>query len=437
MDGEWEMRDVSTGSARADIQNLMSSMDESFESPGPRGLLREHSFMGRASSTRNELPEDDIIDRALSIAKPSANPLQVHDTYRGSVKVAEATLKRIRVAQAATDEDEEEFGFKAREEYDDFREASLGWTDFLKKLHSDDGVANKGHTFTGMGRTHSMSEKAPTFFEEDTRATSEGVLDKFAGYMDQTLDHLDCIFGEFDMDDDDSLSPQEFRAGLQTLDIYLNDEVFNGFYHMLDVNGCGEITFSDFEISVRRLKMLNLFNPAFLRELGCPDTPSGVMSCLSYNFRDSVFLPRIDVEDEFIFLRREPWVSRRWVHVNCLDPLALVRLAVKYHLHPLAVEDALSVTTRPKADKYTKLQAFSFPSPFTQLKCVTFGCRYEDKHSGHYFVTLPVLSMRKVRVSLQVDQRGRQGRFCCRRRNKAGETEECEEVKSCMIIAWQ
>ena len=31
----------------------------------------------------------------------------------------------------------------------------------------------------------------------------------------------------------------------------------------------------------------------------------------------------------------------RWIHMRGLDPLMLLRLAIKYQLHPLSIEDAL------------------------------------------------------------------------------------------------
>jgi Mg2+ and Co2+ transporter CorA len=42
----------------------------------------------------------------------------------------------------------------------------------------------------------------------------------------------------------------------------------------------------------------------------------------------------------------------RWINLDRMDPLMLQRVAVKYHLHPLAVEDALTVGTRVKFDHY-------------------------------------------------------------------------------------
>merc|ERR1711985_64540 len=46
----------------------------------------------------------------------------------------------------------------------------------------------------------------------------------------------------------------------------------------------------------------------------------------------------------------------RWVHMQNLDKIMLLRLAVKYRLHPVAVEDALEMCHQPaKVDKYQDL----------------------------------------------------------------------------------
>lgn len=49
-------------------------------------------------------------------------------------------------------------------------------------------------------------------------------------------------------------------------------------------------------------------------------------------------------------------VSRRWLHVDAtrgLDRLTVVRLAVKFHLHPLAIDDIIDSRTTTKIDVYS------------------------------------------------------------------------------------
>ena len=57
--------------------------------------------------------------------------------------------------------------------------------------------------------------------------------------------------------------------------------------------------------------------------------------------------------DEFIASHRPDWCAVRWINIDGLtDHKAIEALARKYELHPLAVEDLLNTSTRPKADAY-------------------------------------------------------------------------------------
>lgn len=56
--------------------------------------------------------------------------------------------------------------------------------------------------------------------------------------------------------------------------------------------------------------------------------------------------------ETFIASRRPPWVKVRWINVDGLDPGAIRALAIKYALHPLAIEDVFSTTQRPKLETY-------------------------------------------------------------------------------------
>ena len=62
-----------------------------------------------------------------------------------------------------------------------------------------------------------------------------------------------------------------------------------------------------------------------------------------------------EVRDLAAFVRdhRPPWSAVRWINVDGLSDLGVVRaIAEKYHLHPLAVEDVLHVPQRPKVQAY-------------------------------------------------------------------------------------
>ena len=57
--------------------------------------------------------------------------------------------------------------------------------------------------------------------------------------------------------------------------------------------------------------------------------------------------------DDFIARHRPEWSVVRWINVDGLSDLGVIRaLAEKYRLHPLAVEDVLHVPQRPRVQAY-------------------------------------------------------------------------------------
>jgi magnesium transporter len=80
--------------------------------------------------------------------------------------------------------------------------------------------------------------------------------------------------------------------------------------------------------------------------------PTVRVTCIDYSPAQAVFE---DVQDmpEFIERHRQDWSSVRWINVDGLGDLAVVRaIAEKYRLHPLAIEDVLHVPQRPKVQAY-------------------------------------------------------------------------------------
>jgi magnesium transporter len=84
--------------------------------------------------------------------------------------------------------------------------------------------------------------------------------------------------------------------------------------------------------------------------------PSGavpaVVRCIDYG-PGQVQSQEIRDLDAFIAGHRPEWATVRWINVDGLTDMRVVRaLAEKYHLHPLAIEDLLHVTHRPKVEPY-------------------------------------------------------------------------------------
>jgi magnesium transporter len=79
-----------------------------------------------------------------------------------------------------------------------------------------------------------------------------------------------------------------------------------------------------------------------------------IVTCIDYGPQQAQVQ---DVKDMGVFLaaHRPEWATVRWINVDGLTDMSVIRgLAEKYHLHPLAVEDILHVTHRPKVEAYNE-----------------------------------------------------------------------------------
>ena len=79
-------------------------------------------------------------------------------------------------------------------------------------------------------------------------------------------------------------------------------------------------------------------------------TPAPV-TCIDYA-SERVEVRRIHDLGAFVESRRPAWVAVRWINVDGLDPAAIRALAIKYGLHPLAIEDLLVPGQRPKLESF-------------------------------------------------------------------------------------
>jgi magnesium transporter len=76
------------------------------------------------------------------------------------------------------------------------------------------------------------------------------------------------------------------------------------------------------------------------------------ITCIDYSPEQVESREIKDVEG-FIIHHRPGWSAVRWINVDGLTDSGLIRaLAIKYDLHPLAIEDMLKTTQRPKFDVY-------------------------------------------------------------------------------------
>ncbi len=85
-----------------------------------------------------------------------------------------------------------------------------------------------------------------------------------------------------------------------------------------------------------------------------PATPAAPVKVTVIDYSaDQVEMHGVLDFDAFLEAHRPAWTTVRWINIDGLgSPQAIEALAKKYELHPLAVEDLLNTSTRPKADAY-------------------------------------------------------------------------------------
>lgn len=84
-----------------------------------------------------------------------------------------------------------------------------------------------------------------------------------------------------------------------------------------------------------------------------PGKPGQVtMTCTDY-CREKIVVQEIDNLKDFLDHHRPDWSVVRWINVNGLSDMRIIHaLATKYNLHPLAIEDILHLSQRPKVEPY-------------------------------------------------------------------------------------
>ena len=86
-----------------------------------------------------------------------------------------------------------------------------------------------------------------------------------------------------------------------------------------------------------------------------PSTPGPVAITVIDYGPDKVEVQQVGDIDAFIAAHRPEWAAVRWINIDGLNDLRVIRaFAEKYNLHPLAIEDVLHVTHRPKVEPYSE-----------------------------------------------------------------------------------
>ena len=161
----------------------------------------------------------------------------------------------------------------------------------------------------------------------------------------------------------DELTAEEvMHTELQSNNVDLCDEALLRILMRFKLRDWRDISLRQFAFMFRKLKLAELFCAEDLLE---DQRCTGILHILDYTpmqvFPDTGQWPlaQDQVQRWFFrpYIRHRPSVDNakvlaedepvRWIHMRHLDPIMLLRLALKYHRHPLHVEDALLMKRQP------------------------------------------------------------------------------------------
>jgi Mg2+ and Co2+ transporter CorA len=189
---------------------------------------------------------------------------------------------------------------------------------------------------------------------------------------DVTVGRLQDIFDRFDEDGDGRVNISELREALASQGFEIDErgakEIADHVWRRWGVgylgpDGCSSIGRTHFEMMMKRLRLAELFTPNSghvqwkkYHKIPCP------ISICDFNAKETQIENLNEAtEQQFFFghqrLLNSSGMVTRWVHVDAtegLDRLAMLRLAVKYLLHPLAIGDIFDARTTSKMDRYAE-----------------------------------------------------------------------------------
>uniref|UniRef100_A0A7S0T9I4 EF-hand domain-containing protein n=1 Tax=Pseudo-nitzschia delicatissima TaxID=44447 RepID=A0A7S0T9I4_9STRA len=196
----------------------------------------------------------------------------------------------------------------------------------------------------------------------------------FETTFDLTEDRLRRLFDLFDESNDGTISYDELKLGFKYHGSNfgmskLDDRTFSALVGYLDADDSGEITFEEFSEGIRLLMLRAILQQ--VNRSGSSSKDAVITQVYDYNItklsryllqgkgqvqqRTVSFVlskPLID----FFLSERGDEVSVRWINITGKKASSIIKMmALKYRLHPLALEDALErFDHRPKADSYDK-----------------------------------------------------------------------------------
>lgn len=180
---------------------------------------------------------------------------------------------------------------------------------------------------------------------------------------DLTSERVEALFNRFDVDSDGFVGCKELAQVLKIQGLYFSED--RAAEVMQRVTGLGSsqpkqrFDINQFDLMLRCLQLAGLFSPSTCLHRSSSaygDDGQSSLYCYDYTLEDCrpplgikasweepmVRIPGNKIK-EFFFKEREAFnnvMPNRWVHMDAQerpDHLTIMRLAVKYHLHPLAV----------------------------------------------------------------------------------------------------
>eukprot|EP00946_MAST-07B_sp_MAST-7B-sp1_P003067 g3067.t1 len=176
-------------------------------------------------------------------------------------------------------------------------------------------------------------------------------LEELAEHFDQTDRGVASLFHLFDSDRDGSITHEEFCRGLQSQNL-LHLEVdggasFKELVSHVDSDHNQEISLGEFAscLACLRLARLHVLEKS-MSTLGAKSE----LHIIDYDAQQLRMQLPVKSNKRLAFFFNYNDMKRletRWVHVIGRDDLTLLRLAVKYKLHPMAVLDSMQLRAKP------------------------------------------------------------------------------------------
>ncbi|CCI49768.1 unnamed protein product [Albugo candida] len=209
-----------------------------------------------------------------------------------------------------------------------------------------------------------------TTFHGPSRSYQDAELSVLDPYFDVTISRLRVIFDNAHPDETDCITYEGFKQAIEGIGIRCcDDAAFLKLVGSIDRQASHRVSFPQFDAAVHKLKLVHLFEKNTIARMVPTNYRSAIITVT--DFSSARFQQyRLTEEDLFAFFtsNRPSWVTVRWINMNGPDGLNLKRFAIKYRLHPLAIEDTLEMHERPKFDLY----------------------------EGHIFLVFPVLRMESI-----------------------------------------